>query len=113
MTTHGGARARAQVCSGLRHRGRADGPATALTAPAHLADDPVAWVRARTRRVHPGPADGGRFVLYWAATALRADDNPALDAARLAAHRAGLPLLVYQGLTHRAWYASDLSLIHI
>lgn len=86
---------------------RADGPATALTAPAHLADDPVAWVRARTRRVHPGPADGGRFVLYWAATALRADDNPALDAARLAAHRAGLPLLVYQGLTHRAWYASD------
>jgi len=64
-------------------------------------------VRERTRLAHPGSRDGGRFVLYWTATALRARDNPALDAARYAAHRAGLPLLVYQGLTHRAWYASD------
>lgn len=72
-----------------------------------LDPDDGAWLRERTRLEHPGRADGGRFVLYWMVTALRADDNPCLDAAKGEAARLGLPLLVYQGLTWQAWYASD------
>lgn len=70
-------------------------------------DDLEGWVRARCRREHPGDTRGGRFVLYWCATALRARDNPALAAAMLAAKRLSLPLLVYQGLSARAAWASD------
>jgi predicted NAD/FAD-dependent oxidoreductase/deoxyribodipyrimidine photolyase len=68
---------------------------------------PDAWLRERVRLEHPGDPRDGRFVLAWVCTALRADDNPLLDAARRAAAKHALPLLVYQGLTHRAWYASD------
>ena len=49
----------------------------------------------------------GEFVLYWAHHALRAHDNPALDAAADIALQAGLPLLVYQGLGGRHRYNSD------
>ena len=35
------------------------------------------------------------FVLYWMRTAVRTDENPALDVARLIAERQGIPLLVY------------------
>ena len=49
----------------------------------------------------------GRFILYWMRTALRTDENPALDVARLIANQAGLPLLVYQGLGSDHRYASD------
>lgn len=68
---------------------------------------PGAWLRERVRLEHPGDARGGRFVLYWMCTAMRSRDNPCLDAARHAAAAQGLPLLVYQGLSWRAWYASD------
>ncbi len=49
----------------------------------------------------------GKFVLYWLRTAMRAHENPALDVARLIAHRHQLPLLVYQGLSEDYRYASD------
>ncbi len=68
---------------------------------------PDLWLRERIRLEHPGRETDGRFVLYWTSTALRVDDNPALLAARRMAHDRGLPLLVYQGLTARAPYASD------
>lgn len=77
----------------------------AMRFPLGTEDD--AWLRERVRLEHPGRSDGGRFVLAWLVAALRAQDNPVLDAARRYAARRGLPLLVYQGLTARAWYASD------
>ncbi len=52
-------------------------------------------------------ATGGRFVLYWMNHALRAHENPALDAALLAAKGLGLPVFVYQGLSEQYPFASD------
>jgi photolyase PhrII len=49
----------------------------------------------------------GEFVLYWMATAVRADENPAFDVARHAAQQLKLPLLVYQGLSEHYQFASD------
>ncbi len=49
----------------------------------------------------------GEFVLYWMATAMRWEENPALEVARAAAHELRIPLLVYQGLSQRYPYASD------
>lgn len=49
----------------------------------------------------------GEFVLYWMQTAMRVEENPALDVARYWADRLDLPLLVYQGLSSRYAYASD------
>ena len=46
-------------------------------------------------------------VLYWAHHALRAHENPALDAARCLAAHLDLPLLVYQGLGGSHPYAND------
>lgn len=47
------------------------------------------------------------FVLYWMCTALRVDENPALDAARWTAVQTGLPLVIYHGLSETYRYASD------
>lgn len=49
----------------------------------------------------------GRFVLYWMRTALRAHENPALDAAVELANVLGVPVLIYQGLSERYPFASD------
>lgn len=49
----------------------------------------------------------GEFVLYWAHHALRAHQNPALEAAAHIALELELPLLVYQGLGGRHRYNSD------
>lgn len=57
------------------------------------------------RREAP-PADGA-YVLLWARTALRAHENPALDAALAAAAALDRPVLVYQGLTERYPFAND------
>jgi photolyase PhrII len=68
--------------------------------PEHLAE--------RTRPCGPsGPYPGGQFVLYWMHNALRAHENPALDAALAAGDRLGLPVFVYQGLSERYRFASD------
>lgn len=47
------------------------------------------------------PRERGEVVVYWQRTALRAHENPALDAAMVMARRLELPLLVYQGLSRR------------
>ena len=49
----------------------------------------------------------GEFVLYWMRTAIRVDENPALNTAIELANRLQKPLLVYQGLTERYPFASD------
>jgi photolyase PhrII len=49
----------------------------------------------------------GRRVVYWMQGALRAHENPALDAARHLASDLGLPLLVHQALSERHPHASD------
>jgi photolyase PhrII len=49
----------------------------------------------------------GRPVIYWTRSALRVDENPALDVARSIACQLKLPLLVYQGLSQRYAFASD------
>ncbi len=47
------------------------------------------------------------FVLYWMRTALRVEENPALDVAVEFARQLNVPLLVYQGLSEKYPYASD------
>ena len=68
--------------------------------PPHLAERTV--VRGAT-----APVSDGAFVLYWARTALRAHENPALDVALALAAVLDRPVLVYQGLTERYPHAAD------
>jgi photolyase PhrII len=63
-------------------------------------------LRERSRVVLDHPIQG-EFVLYWMRTAVRADENPALDVARIMADENGVPLLVYHGLSENYPYASD------
>ncbi|TWU32014.1 Deoxyribodipyrimidine photo-lyase [Novipirellula artificiosorum] len=49
----------------------------------------------------------GDYVLYWMRTALRTDENPALNVAIEFANQLGLSLLVYHGLSERYPFASD------
>ena len=52
-------------------------------------------------------APAGEFVLYWARTAVRAHENPALDSALTLGRTLGLPVFVYHALAERYPYASD------
>ncbi len=62
----------------------------------------------RTRLIGGEGVDSdGEFVLYWMRTAIRTDENPALNVAIEYANRLELPILVYQGLSERYPYASD------
>lgn len=49
----------------------------------------------------------GEFVLYWMRTAVRSDENPALDVAIRLAQSRKLPLLVYHAISQHYQYASD------
>lgn len=62
--------------------------------------------RIRIVRNGENPAVG-QYVMYWMHNALRAEENPALDAAILAAEALQIPLFVYQGLSQHYPYASD------
>ena len=53
------------------------------------------------------PAAARAGVLYWMRTAIRSDENPALQTALWLAEKLKTGLLVYQGLTERYPYASD------
>ena len=67
-----------------------------------------AALKERTRLLgREGVDSDGEFVLYWMRTAIRADENPALNVAIAFANRLGLPFLVYQGLSERYPFASD------
>ncbi|MFO0913532.1 MAG: NAD(P)-binding protein [Pirellulales bacterium] len=68
--------------------------------------DPVLAERARA--VSPrDELDDGEYVLYWTHSALRADENPALETALELADVLRLPMVVYQGLSESYPYASD------
>ncbi|MEE2639801.1 MAG: deoxyribodipyrimidine photo-lyase, partial [Planctomycetota bacterium] len=72
--------------------------------PPHL-QERTRWIPANCDR-NPHPVEEG-FVLYWMRTAVRTDENPALDAARWLAHHRGLKLLIYHAVSERYRYASD------
>ena len=66
------------------------------------------WREApRVRRLNAAPESGsGSFVLCWLQQALRAGDNPVIDAAVLLGNALGLPVLVYHGVREDYPYAS-------
>lgn len=49
----------------------------------------------------------GDFILYWMCTALRLEENPALDVARYLAASLKKPLLIYHSLSENYQFASD------
>ena len=62
----------------------------------------------RTRLVQMAePSQEIASVIYWMRTAVRADENPALDVARLLAAEMDVPLLVYHAVSEHYRYASD------
>jgi deoxyribodipyrimidine photo-lyase len=62
----------------------------------------------RVRRLNEAPiGNSGRYVLCWLQQALRARDNPVVDAAVLLGNELGLPVLVYHGLREDYPFASD------
>lgn len=61
----------------------------------------------RTRIYQQGENVAGQFVLYWMRTAVRADENPALETALALAARRSLPVLVYHAISQHYEYASD------
>ncbi len=78
-----------------------------------MTNDPLAalsdWMEApRVRRLNDAPRrPGGRYVLCWLQQALRARDNPVIDAAILLGEAIGVPVLVYHGLREDYPFASD------
>ncbi len=68
--------------------------------PIHLAE--------RSRWIRHYQLNESRFgVVYWMRTAVRLDENPALDVAKHVAKSLKQPLLIYHGLSCRYDYASD------
>ena len=68
-----------------------------LGLPNHLAERCV---------LRSGSTSEPSFVLHWMRTAIRLDECPTFDTARLAANSLGVPLLVYHGIDERYRYAS-------
>ena len=68
-----------------------------------------AWREApRVRQLNQHAINpAGRYVLCWLQQALRARDNPVIDAAILIGNELGLPVLVYHGLREDYPFASD------
>ena len=96
-TIRGGADSERRTISPSTHA--VPDPASLL--PAHLAER----VDAATPSTVATPA--GDYVLYWARTALRAHENPALDTAIALGAALGVPVFVYHALSERYPYASD------
>ncbi|MFW2852990.1 deoxyribodipyrimidine photo-lyase [Sphingomonas sp. TX0543] len=67
------------------------------------------WVESpRVRPLNAAePRQAGRYVLCWLQQALRACDNPVIDAALTLGNMLGLPVLVYHGVREDYPYASD------
>lgn len=70
-------------------------------------DEMPDYLLERTRSLSNRPSPDGGMVLYWMRTAVRSDENSALDVAVTLASRMNLPLLVYHGLSQHYQYASD------
>jgi photolyase PhrII len=79
--------------------------------PRHLAERSRIYGAGNPRDESSSPpfdANGCKHpVVYWTHHALRTDENPALDVARLLACATESPLLVYQGLSETYRFASD------
>ncbi|MDZ7632296.1 MAG: FAD-dependent oxidoreductase [Gemmatimonadaceae bacterium] len=69
--------------------------------PAHLAE------RVEITSPAADAAANGQYVLYWARTAVRAHENPALDVAVTLGQALQLPVFVYHALSERYPFASD------
>ncbi len=83
-------------------------PAYDPACPAALvAFDPALAERVRCLSPSLDLSSGKDFVLYWMRTAVRLDDNPALDAANVLANASGRPLLIYCAVDERYPFASD------
>jgi len=68
----------------------------------------AAWSEApRVRAMNDAPLRDGPYVLCWLQQALRARDNPVIDAGVRLANGLGLPVLVYHGLREDYPFASD------
>ncbi|WP_294322291.1 deoxyribodipyrimidine photo-lyase [uncultured Sphingomonas sp.] len=66
------------------------------------------WREApRVRAMNARSIAAGRYVLCWLQQALRATDNPVIDAAVRLGNALSLPVLVYHGLREDYPYASD------
>ena len=74
--------------------------------PEHLRERTRSYDENAVNKVAAADA-GETFVLYWMRAAVRTDENPALDVARLLAEQQGLPLLVYHAISEHYEYASD------
>ncbi len=73
-----------------------------------LLDDLPSRLQERVRQLNSQTTVGdGQFVLYWMRTAVRLDENPALDVAIEYANRLGKEVFVYHALSERYPYASD------
>ena len=75
--------------------------------PNHQLSNLPAHLLERIRLHQEGTSENGHFVLYWMRTAVRADENPALEVAIRMADQQRLPLLVYQAISQHYDYASD------
>ncbi|MES2336830.1 MAG: deoxyribodipyrimidine photo-lyase [Pseudomonadota bacterium] len=80
-----------------------------MTVAFDLPDALSGWQQApRVRALNRGlTAVGGRYILCWLQQALRAEDNPVIDAAIRLGNALRLPVLVYHGVREDYPYASD------
>ena len=73
-----------------------------------LPDSLATWREApRVRALDDRTPGAGRYVLCWLQQALRAPDNPLIDAAIRLGNALGLPVLVYHGMREDYPFASD------
>jgi deoxyribodipyrimidine photo-lyase len=73
-----------------------------------LPESLASWSDAlRVRTFNSAPMRDGSFVLCWLQQALRARDNPVIDAAVRLGNELGLPVLVYHGLREDYPFASE------
>ena len=61
----------------------------------------------RARSINGNHNPDGSFVLYWMRTAVRTEENPALETAIDLANRLNIPAFVYHAVSERYPYASD------
>ena len=82
--------------------------AKSISVPAEwLQSLPVHLVERCRCVTHAAPRTDREFVLYWMCTAVRSEENPALDVACTIAVQLQRPLLIYHALSETYPYASD------
>ena len=97
----------ARRIGGRTHPSAVSGEAVPMTHSGAVFDRLPDHLRERARVVRDAASHRGEFVLYWMHHAARGHENPALDAAVVAANHLHLPVVVYQGLAGRHRFNSD------